>query len=132
MGQEKLIIHNFGGIAHMELEFKRINLFIGPQASGKSLVVKLAYYFKRFFSELHRAVTDDETATEIKQNFKDLFLKYFPSIEWGGGEFRIEYVLEDTFIHVRKKSARSVTIDFSSGLTKLIKDSISINDDTDI
>ncbi len=38
---EKLIIKNFGPISDIELDLKKINIFIGPNASGKSTISKL-------------------------------------------------------------------------------------------
>ena len=35
--KEKLIIDNFGGIEHLEIEIGGINILVGPQASGKVL-----------------------------------------------------------------------------------------------
>lgn len=49
MADEKIKIQNFGGIAVLEAEFKQINIFIGPQASGKSITVKLLFFFKNIF-----------------------------------------------------------------------------------
>ena len=39
--KSKLIIKNFGPIEHADLELKSVNVFIGPQASGKSTIAKL-------------------------------------------------------------------------------------------
>lgn len=38
---EKLIIKNFGPIREAEIELKKINIFIGPQGSGKSVIAKI-------------------------------------------------------------------------------------------
>ena len=38
---ETLIIKNFGPIKNMSFEFKKINILIGDQGSGKSTVAKL-------------------------------------------------------------------------------------------
>lgn len=40
-----LIIRHFGPIKEIDINFKRINLFIGPQSSGKSCVLKVASFF---------------------------------------------------------------------------------------
>lgn len=39
---ERLIIDNFAGIKHLEIELKKINILIGPQGTGKSVCAKLA------------------------------------------------------------------------------------------
>ena len=40
-----LSIHNFGPLKDVELDIKDYGIFIGPQASGKSTITKLIYYF---------------------------------------------------------------------------------------
>jgi len=50
----KLTVKNFSVIKDAELEFGKITVLIGPQASGKSLLCKLAYFFSR--EVLERAV----------------------------------------------------------------------------
>lgn len=42
---EKLFVRNFGPIRSTEISIKEFTLFIGPQASGKSTLAKLIYYF---------------------------------------------------------------------------------------
>ena len=39
-----LIIRHFGPIEEVDINFKRINLIIGPQSSGKSTVLKIACF----------------------------------------------------------------------------------------
>ena len=52
---EKIEIKNFVGIKDITLEIKQINILIGPQASGKSIIAKLLYYFKSFIFEIINA-----------------------------------------------------------------------------
>src|SRR5579863_5414407 len=42
----KLTVKNFSVIKEAELEFGKITVLIGPQASGKSLLCKLAYFLE--------------------------------------------------------------------------------------
>ena len=37
----KIIIKNIGAIENLELDLNRINVFIGPQSSGKSTISKI-------------------------------------------------------------------------------------------
>lgn len=41
---ERIIIERIGPINRVELELKRVNVFIGPQGSGKSTVAKLVSF----------------------------------------------------------------------------------------
>jgi AAA15 family ATPase/GTPase len=47
-GMEKLRIKKFGPIEHAEIDLKRINVFIGPQASGKSTLAKVISAFRSY------------------------------------------------------------------------------------
>ncbi|MEC4113241.1 hypothetical protein [Myroides pelagicus] len=39
--QEKISINNFAGVEELEMDIKLINILIGPQDVGKSVVVKM-------------------------------------------------------------------------------------------
>ena len=41
---QKLTIKNFGPIKSASLDFKRVNVLIGPQSSGKSTILKIASF----------------------------------------------------------------------------------------
>jgi hypothetical protein len=45
---ERLVIHNFGPIADADIEIRDLTVFVGPQATGKSLAAQLLYFFRRF------------------------------------------------------------------------------------
>lgn len=44
--QSRLIVKNFGPITFVDLDLRNVNVFIGPQASGKSALAKLFTIFK--------------------------------------------------------------------------------------
>jgi len=68
----KLTVKNFSVIKDAELEFGKITVLIGPQASGKSLLCKLAYFFS---NELIEAAA---TSVANKRTW-DHFLAFLPS-----------------------------------------------------
>ena len=41
MYSERLVVRNFGPITNLDIEFRRLTLFIGDQGSGKSTLSKL-------------------------------------------------------------------------------------------
>ena len=75
---ELLSISNFAGIEKIDLEFKKLNVFIGPQASGKSITIKLAYFFKEMFSDLPNSIAKNEYLNTFKSDQVDKFMKFFP------------------------------------------------------
>lgn len=114
---ERLIIQNFAGIQHINIEIKKFNILIGPQASGKSICAKLLFYFKNITSEIIYAV--DETGYSQKNveiKFKTRFLEYFPSISWGQKSSLIRYENNTSFIEITlsKTNKESIEIRYSA------------------
>ena len=108
---EKLIIKNFAGIKELELEVKRINILIGPQASGKSVCAKLLYYFKSFVWEILSSAEDEQTKRNLDSNYSKRFEEYFPSESWGNHSFFLRYEIADIFIEIsRKKDSKELKV----------------------
>jgi len=133
---EKLIIKNFVGIKDLEIEVKKINILIGPQASGKSICAKLLFYFKNFPWDIFSAVENEETKRTFDSNCSKKFIEYFPLDSWGDDDFSIEYKIHSVFIKiVRISSSKSrISITYSdfykrelAQLRKVFKDSREIN-----
>ena len=90
--QEKLIIKNFGGIKDAEIEINEFNVFIGPQASGKSIVAKLLYYFKKLPAEISFAINKNiVNQKNLNKLLIEDFKKYFPPHSYPKYKFSIRY-----------------------------------------
>jgi AAA15 family ATPase/GTPase len=116
---ERIEIKDFVGIKDITLDVKPINILIGPQASGKSVVAKLLFYFKSFISEIINAAERSKTNEELDQDFKSRFYEYFPSSSWGNTNFRICYYVGEDFIEISrkrkaKKSSEEVVLNYSA------------------
>jgi len=100
---EKLIIKNFVGIKDLEIEVKKINILIGPQASGKSICAKLLFYFKNFPWDILLIVENEKTKRTFDSNCSKKFKEYFPIDCWGSHEFFIRYEIHnDMFIEIKR------------------------------
>lgn len=117
---EKIIIENFGGLKKMEFELKNINILIGPQASGKSMTVKLLYFFKTFTSEIIKSIENGESKRTLDSKQKEKFSNYFPKESWPKGNFKIQYFLNQTNISIERKSSKSLNFNYSENLVKMI------------
>ena len=53
---QKIIINNFGPINNAEIEIKKAIVLIGEQATGKSTIAKLIYYFKSLREDLFNTI----------------------------------------------------------------------------
>lgn len=121
MVQEKLIIRNFGGIAHMELEFKRINLFIGPQASGKSLVVKLVYFFRGFFQGAFHPILNSKGEEGVMDDFFERFSERFLSGSGVHDDFLIRFEIGEEHWEVVKAKEKNVDLKISAGVIAALR-----------
>jgi hypothetical protein len=115
---ERIEIKDFVGIKDITLDVKPINILIGPQASGKSVVAKLLFYFKSFISEIINAAERSKHKRELDQDFKSRFYEYFPSSSWGNANFKICYYVGEEFIEIyrkrkTKKSSPEVVLHYS-------------------
>ena len=110
---EKLTVKNFAGITDLEIEVKRINILIGPQASGKSVCAKLLFYFKNFVWEILAAVDNEQTKRTLDSNYSKKFEEYFPPDSWGKQDFYIRYEIANIFIEVSRKKENKGKISFS-------------------
>lgn len=116
---EKITIENFAGIKHMEFEFKSINVLIGPQGSGKSISVKLLYFFKSFLNEIYKSIDLHETKREVDTKQKEIFINFFPRESWPKNNFTITYNLHDLTIIVSKNKT-GLSFTYSENLKKII------------
>ena len=66
--KEFMIIKNFGPIENIEIELKKINIFIGEQGVGKSTIAKLYSCMQDIF--LHFLILFDSNQKKIKMIFK--------------------------------------------------------------
>lgn len=123
---ERLIIDNFAGIEHLEIEVKKINIMIGPQASGKSVCAKLLFYFKEFIFELIKSVEEKQTKRQLESSYSNKFKEFFPPKFWGDHEFNLRYEINEHFVQIyRNHNKSSLLLDYSdfynSALSKLRK-----------
>lgn len=76
----KLTVKNFSVIEDAELEFGKITVLIGPQASGKSLLCKLARFFDQIVSEsLATSLYLNESFLAALQRAQNEFSNWFPN-----------------------------------------------------
>ena len=122
---ESIEINGFLTIDHAFFEIRKINVLIGAQAQGKSLIAKLAYFFKNFFAENFVASIEKlETKRDIDKRCLIQFEEIFPRYSWATQEFSIVYKNSSYSVTlVRVKSGNKYTLKFlySSELTNFHK-----------
>ena len=103
----RLEITTFLSVLSADIDLRRFTVFIGPQAQGKSLVLKLIHFFE---SVLNRAVVDvvtgDLTVSTLRKESLERFETYFPKYSWGTSAFSAKYVDGDFSISVSRVGGR--------------------------
>ena len=100
--EEKLIVRQFAGIGSIDLDINKINIIIGPQASGKSVCAKLLFFFKSLIWQIVATVENEDTKRSLDSLYKKKFEEYFPPEYWGDKSFLIRYIIKDSFIEPQK------------------------------
>jgi AAA15 family ATPase/GTPase len=102
---EKLIIQNFLSITSLEIELRAINVFIGKQAVGKSVCIKLAYFFKEVIWQLLESSANQHTKREFDAELLHTFTEFFPQYTWAKSNFTIRYEVGELFIEISRSEA---------------------------
>ncbi|WP_122549799.1 AAA family ATPase [Pseudomonas viridiflava] len=95
-----LSISNFLAIKSAKVKIRRINIFIGPQAQGKSIISKLVYYFKEFSLDVLDSALEAHDKRQFDSANKEKFEKIFPAYAWEKSTFLIVYDVGDHKIYI--------------------------------
>lgn len=69
---QRIVIKNFGPLTDVELEIKDLMLFIGPQASGKSTIAKLIYFFRQIKFSLEDTILESKRYKDVLSEIKEI------------------------------------------------------------
>lgn len=117
MQKERLIIKNFFTLKDVDIELGKYNAFIGEQASGKSLIVKLLYFFRDniYLPIIEYEKKLNEAKKDMVNEFNELFHLYGNS-----RNFIVQYINADNQLTVERKEGK-LTIFPSECLNKFYK-----------
>ena len=117
---ETIEIENFCGIQNMAMKFGEVNFLLGQQASGKSIILKLLYFFKTIGGEIQNAIAQSETMEEFRRSQNERFKRYFPPEAWGSGKMSIIYSTSVGLrISIRKMLSKNVIITYPTSMGSL-------------
>ncbi|TOP40990.1 hypothetical protein CGH17_24595, partial [Vibrio parahaemolyticus] len=107
---QNLTIKNFLVIKKADIDIKKINVLIGPQANGKSIIAKLVYFFNSISFEINESIRLNKNKRELNTDIFASFEEKFPRYTWEGANFTISYSFKNvTFTLEGKKNNRSKT-----------------------
>ena len=119
--KEKLVVHKFLNLKDIEIETNKFNIIIGPNAQGKSNLLKLLNYFKMALNtilfELYKN-KDENVDLIINGNFQYIFEDIFSFSLFKDEKFHIEYIIDvENKIKILKKNSN----DFQTILSDSLK-----------
>jgi ABC-type polar amino acid transport system ATPase subunit len=101
----RLTVKNFSVIDEAVLDIAGINVIIGPQSSGKSLLCRFAYFCLNIVSSAVVSASDELPFDQFKQEIKNTFLhEWFPVKTWGHKKFEIRYEDGPFFVSIVRTS----------------------------
>jgi predicted ATPase len=126
---QTLKIRKFGPLNEVELQIKDYMVFIGPQASGKSTILKLLYIFKSLREEVFRTVADIVEGinadplpeAKLRVHIVNKFKSFWDSPERYGDFFLQFDYGEDKLVSIIQKK-KAIHVIFSERLEQEIRD----------
>jgi len=95
---ETISISGFGGFKEAKFETAPIMVFIGEQATGKSIVAKLLYFFRNLGA--NPPVLRHDSEEHGRKWCREEFSTLFPPEDWGLGGFEIRYECNEQSVRI--------------------------------
>lgn len=114
-----LKVKDFSAISDATLSLGRLTLIIGPQASGKSVLCKLNYFFIELLEDQNRYIAEGRSLDYFKDYIKEKFSQWFPISAWGNKRFTISFEAGSYSIRLVRTAAKN---ELSSNFRLFISD----------
>lgn len=98
-----LSISRFSCIDTAEIELAPMTVLIGPQATGKSIISKLFYFFIHQIHSLQSYAEDGKSLTELPDKIASDFYSWFPPPAWGSRPFSISFGIGGASLVVKRR-----------------------------
>ncbi|WP_413171982.1 AAA family ATPase [Anabaena azotica] len=122
---EKLTVKNFLNIKDIEFNLSKINIIIGQQASGKSVIAKLVYFGRNFFIQYRLSMQfHGQRKAEFDRSIIANFKTIFPEYAWKDKEFDILYENDQYYVRLDHKiishgKQHKLSLEYSEHLVKI-------------
>ena len=118
----RLVVSTFSCIKDATVQLRPVTMLIGPQASGKSVISKLIYFFyNMLLEEQFSAVADGKTLREFEASLRTLFKRWFPPVAWGRGKFQISFEAGVFGVVVTREPSKRAPSDLSFAFSEYFR-----------
>ncbi|WP_295935965.1 ATP-binding protein [uncultured Xanthomonas sp.] len=100
----KITVKDFSCIKKAELTLSELTVLIGPQASGKSVLSKLVFFFISETLGQYDKIIDNKSFDDFTEYLKSRFADWFPVPAWGDKVFKIDFQMSDYRIRFTRTS----------------------------
>jgi hypothetical protein len=109
-----LTIRQFSCVDEADIKLSQLTVLIGPQASGKSVISKLIYFFNDILSRQFLELEEDQTLEQFRSIVSEDFKKWFPPSAWGPHKFEISFRADPFFAKITRTGAKKKVMDTES------------------
>ncbi len=106
---QTLTVNGFLGIKAAKIEVDLVTIVIGEQATGKSIIARLIYFFNEYFANFDElSLSKNEHKSTYDKRKKEEFYQIFPTYAWEAGQFEIKFTNNDHEVRVTSMRNSSV------------------------
>lgn len=102
-----LSISRFSCIDSAEIDLAPMTVLIGPQATGKSVISKLFYFFIHQLHNLQSHAGDGRHLSEVHDQIANDFYAWFPPGAWGNKAFTIYFNIGEARFAIKRRRPSS-------------------------
>lgn len=121
---QKLRIKGFLGIEDAEIEVSGVTIIIGEQATGKSLIARLIYFFNEYFANFDEiSLSKSEHKSSYDKRKKAEFSQIFPPYSWEASPFSITYENTDHWVELTSdENSAAINLKTSPSVASFFRD----------
>lgn len=121
-----LVIDNFLIFDHAEIDINKFTVFIGQQASGKSIAAKLLYFFYHFPEFIYDVTIKEGKRRELNTLLKNEFCEIFPKYAWSDFDFSVKFSTEYGDISIVHQKGKVLSFNFSDYYNDVVKHALAL------
>ena len=123
MESENLVIDGFLGFRETRVQIRPFTSLIGPQASGKSVIAKLVFFFRNYIEDLYIfGLESQDRRADFNIEQCNRFENLFPEAWEKNTRFKISYQYKRTEIDIEKnKNSNSIKIKLGKNEEQMVR-----------